>query len=282
MRMALIQSNYSFKKSDKEIKDFLNNLDANLAILRREASSNSNVICDPTQRFPPRRPIRCVKVNNGDIKVTVRNPEAPNHLEVRITHETNACIETHLWGSSHFSGRSIFPHFLEDQLQDMESFAVPINHSFGGARLRETTLVDFHTTLMEAHERTQLHVLLLGDNNFRRIDHPELQVSIVEDHFVELAKRLVFNPKAQLLVLGLMPCREKFKQFWPLFTQVNTFVENLASDKDRFHYCETDFFLANANWRRQYFRDGVHLNHDGDRLLADRVAQAVSRLLPLF
>ena len=89
MRMALIQSNYSFKKSDKEIKDFLNNLDANLAILRREASSNSNVICDPTQRFPPRRPIRCVKVNNGDIKVTVRNPEATNHLEVRITLETN-------------------------------------------------------------------------------------------------------------------------------------------------------------------------------------------------
>ena len=193
-----------------------------------------------------------------------------------------SCIETHLWGSSHFSGRSIFPQLFDDQLHSLERFAAPINHSFGGARFRDTTLTDFRLTLMEAYDRPQLHVWLLGDNNFRGIDDPELQVSVVEDSFAELADRLVFNPKAQLLVLGLMPSRENFKRFWPLFSQVNTFVETLASDNDRLHFCATDFLLDHSDWRRQYFRDGVHLNQTGDRLLADRVTQAVIRLLPLF
>ncbi len=186
-----------------------------------------------------------------------------------------ACIELHLWGSSHFAERSTFTPSLDEVLNILGRFAAPINHSRGGARIRDSTLADFRSTLMEAYNRPQIHVLLLGDNNFRRIPTPHEQVFVVSDLIQGMADRLEFNPQAQLLVLGLMPCPERFDFFWPLFQSVNENLQRLARIHPRVHFCATNFLLETPSWERSLFRDGVHLNSYGNRLLVRHVFTAI-------
>ena len=193
-------------------------------------------------------------------------------------------VEVHLWGSSHFCNRSTFPTRLSRQLQLLDTnFSVPNNHSRGGARIGDDTIETFMKVLESAQQKPQLHIVLLGDNNFRRAHSVEDETRALKDHLLLMADRLTFNENAHMIMLGLMPCIDRFDELWPSFQQMNQYVRSeLLAYEPRLHFLETDFFLDDPEWQKHFFRDGVHLNQEGDQLLTEHVVATIRRLEHLF
>ena len=191
------------------------------------------------------------------------------------------CIEVILWGSSHFSGSTFRPR-LDQQLQHVGRFAVPINYSTVGAEFTRATMANFQASLDDANDRPQLHIFLLGDNNFRNSNFPQLQNSRVEALFWEATQSLYLNPNANLIFIGLMPSPSRFEALWPRFAHVNAYLACLGADIPRAHFCPTTFLLNRQDWVHAYFQDGIHLNEHGTQLLVEAVTASICDILPAY
>lgn len=203
-----------------------------------------------------------------------------------------------IWSDSHLTDRYGFPTFFDGELKQQKRFLPLVNNAYGGKLFN----VDFFNQFKHSLERTEfgkasLHLIMLGGNNirkayragkFRTTAQREVNANSEIDRMVELYKELLAFSKTfpTIKVVLISPLPSKHVAHETFHERFSNLLELLATENNALFVnirhlflvpCEQNGCIANS----ELFRDDVHLNLDGTKLLAKKVYQPI-QLLPSY
>lgn len=115
-------------------------------------------------------------------------------------------------------------------------------------------------------------VIMIGINDL----NAKKRRPVVTEEIVQLIHRK--DPGVPVILCEVLPCKDcRGKDLIP---ELNAYYKQLASKKQNIEFCETyDAFVTEGGvWNQGLFRDGVHPNQEGYKVLAGQVRESFCRL----
>ena len=146
----------------------------------------------------------------------------------------------------------------------------------GGQPITQQRLNDILTDMRRIHPRPQVHVLVLGDNNFRKMEYDPVQVLGWLQNFLNEARTI---EKSHVSVCTLLPSIENKAVCDETFLQWDQSLKVILDTEFEIINIQKLFRKRNMDIREElYGDDGVHLNHRGADILAKKIFDSIRRL----
>ena len=184
-------------------------------------------------------------------------------------------ILSKLWTSSH--GRKNLPEAIFSAFEKQKRFEIPEIIYKPGLKLTKDVVSEIKETVKKQNNSAQVHVLILGDNDFRRLEgDPRLYLTCVED-LVQFFKDI---PKAHLVLVSLLPSPKTNDQCKDVFYKMSEELKKYGQeDPDSATYLRVtkEFMKAGIPEQELYF-DGIHLSVKGANVLASAIKKYLMKI----
>lgn len=194
-------------------------------------------------------------------------------------------VEVYLWGDSHLTNRHHVSGILAGELGPRYPL---INNACGGKIFDRAFLDNFRNFLLRDNPNPSFHVISLGGNNIRkefrrgaftsdalRQERANQEVLLLVEHYRALFEIVSNVPKTKVCVI--LPFPSQHKEHEPFFEKLSLYLEQLSREYGQFFVdvrdklSDTSVFqdgLKLRSWSQQHFKDDVHLNEQGGRMVA--------------
>jgi lysophospholipase L1-like esterase len=185
-------------------------------------------------------------------------------------------IALKITASSHGTVYHGLPEVFSDIMKDQSRYQAPVFDAKGGRKI-DSGIVDVIKEAMTSRSGTpQVHVLILGTNNIRRGESPQL----VLHYFSQVIQHCVTIPKAHVVLVSLLPSPQTDTTTKALFREANKMLAGLAKEdpsKASFLNIAT-FFTIRGNIKEELFGDGIHFTPQGATLYSRKLANHLRKL----
>ena len=124
--------------------------------------------------------------------------------------------------------------------------------------------------------RPQVHIVVLGDNNFRNLTYDPVEVLEWLHNFMIEARQI---PKSRVLVCSLIPSIENYQNCDETFRQWDKSLLTILDPEFEIINLQKCFRTSKLEIKESlYSPDGVHLSHSGADLLAKKIFDSIRRL----
>jgi lysophospholipase L1-like esterase len=122
----------------------------------------------------------------------------------------------------------------------------------------------------------QVHVLILGTNNIRREESPQLFLH----YFSQVIQHCATIPKAHVVLVGLLPSPQTDTTTKALFREASKMLAGLVKqDPSKASFLNiATFFTSRGNISEELFDGGIHFSPQGATLYSRKLANHLRKL----
>jgi lysophospholipase L1-like esterase len=190
---------------------------------------------------------------------SIVNTENMSSILVNEYDKITWAISLNIWASSHASEHHGLPELLSDIMNDQSRYQAPVFDAKGGRKIDSGIVEVIKDDMTNRSGNPQVHVIILGTNNIRKGETPQL----VFDYFSQIFQHCAGIPKAHVVFVGLLPSPKTDTTTKALFRETSKMLLDLTKSvpsKASFLNMATFFTRRGGQTIPKFYNDGIHFS----------------------